>query len=303
MPGEQLLRVAATLNFGRPGKGKPLSTAKALKRINEQISKNPSDGLDFSDLLLRCAVKLNEVYRAPERGKLSEILQARLLAVAIELATDLEDDQRKKLIDQLERVTFRIYGLFGKDARYQVGKYVGLAVNIHRQELRTYEEIMNKLKNELGKEYPIDEAVQNGLANKRQEDPEMCRYVLWEYEIDLARKQDAVVPENVRREIFHSTAEQSIEHIFPRNVNAQGWDNKIPSEHVDRIGNLLLLPVSLNKKAGDKPFAKKKEFYRDSKLCMADEVRQEKDWGLKQIVQREKRIMDFAKHRWADLDP
>ena len=303
LPGEQLLRVAATLNFGRPGKGKPLSTAKALKRINEQISKNPSDGLDFSDLLLRCAVKLNEVYRAPERGKLSEILQARLLAVAIELATDLEDDQRKKLIDQLERVTFRIYGLFGKDARYQVGKYVGLAVNIHRQELRTYEEIMNKLKNELGKEYPIDEAVQNGLANKRQEDPEMCRYVLWEYEIDLARKQDAVVPENVRREIFHSTAEQSIEHIFPRNVNAQGWDNKIPSEHVDRIGNLLLLPVSLNKKAGDKPFAKKKEFYRDSKLCMADEVCEKEDWGLEQIKEREKRIMDFAKHRWADLDP
>ena len=306
LPGEQILRVAATLKFG-PEKGKPLSTAKALKRINEQIineqiSKNPSSDPPFSDLLLRCAVKLNEVYRAPERGKLSEILQARLLAVAIELATDLEDDQRKKLIDQLERVTFRIYGLFGKDARYQVGKYVGLAVNIHRQELRTYEEIMNKL-NELGKDYPIDAAVENGLANKRQEDPEMCRYVLWEYEIDLARKQGVVVPENVRREIFHSTAEQSIEHIFPRNVNAQGWDNKIPSEHVDRIGNLLLLPVSLNKKAGDKPFAKKIKVYKDSKLYMADEVRQEKDWGLKQIEQREKRIMDFAKHRWADLDP
>jgi len=303
LPGEQILRVAATLKFG-PEKGKPLSTAKALKRINEQISKNPSNGLDFSDLLLRCAVKLNEVYRAPERGKLSEILQARLLAVAIELATNLEDDQRKKLIDQLERVTFRIYGLFGKDARYQVGKYVGLAVDIYRNRRKfgTYEEIMKKL-HELGKDYPIDEAVKNGLANKRQEDPEMCRYVLWEYEIDLARKQDAVVPENVRREIFHSTAEQSIEHIFPRNVNAQGWDNKIPSEHVDRIGNLLLLPVSLNKKAGDKPFAKKKEFYRDSKLCMADEVCEKEDWGLEQIKEREKRIMDFAKHRWADLDP
>ena len=304
LPGEQILRVAATLKFG-PEKGKPLSTAKALKRINEQISKNPSNGLDFSDLLLRCAVKLNEVYRAPERGKLSEILQARLLAVAIELATDLEDDQRKKLIDQLERVTFRIYGLSGKDARYQVGKYVGLAVNIHRQELRTYEEIMNKL-NELGKGYPIDAAVDNGLANKRQEDPEMCRYVLWEYEIDLARKQGAVVPENVRREIFHSTAEQSIEHIFPRNVNAQGWINKIPqnpSEHVDRIGNLLLLPVSLNKQASDKPFADKKEVYKKSQLRMAMEVCQEKDWGLKQIEQREQRIMDFAKRRWADLDP
>jgi uncharacterized protein with ParB-like and HNH nuclease domain len=46
LPGEQILRVAATLKFG-PEKGKPLSTAKALKRINEQISKNPSSGLDF----------------------------------------------------------------------------------------------------------------------------------------------------------------------------------------------------------------------------------------------------------------
>jgi hypothetical protein len=319
LPGEQLLRVAATLNFG-PGKGKPLSTAKALKRrkgkplstakalkrINEQISKNPSDGLDFSDLLLRCAVKLNEVYRAPERGKLSEILQARLLAVAIELATDLEDDQRKKLIDQLERVTFRIYGLFGKDARYQVGNYVGLAVAIYKKEFRTYKEIMKEL-HELGKDYPIDAAVKNGLANKRQEDPEMCRYVLWEYEIDLARKLSGGVPdEDVRRQIFHSTAEQSIEHIFPRNVNAQGWVNKIPqnpSEHVDRIGNLLLLPVSLNKKAGDKPFAyKKKEVYEKSNVRMAkEEVCKEDDWGLEQIEQREQRIMDFAKRRWADL--
>jgi hypothetical protein len=306
LPGEQILRVAATLNFGSEKK-KPLSTAKALKRINEQISKNPSSGLDFSDLLLRCAVKLNEVYRAPERGKLSEILQARLLAVAIELATDLEDDQRKKLIDQLERVTFRIYGLSGKDARYQVGNYVGLAVNIHRQELRTYEEIMKKL-HELGKDYPIDKAVENGLANKRQEDPEMCRYVLWEYEIDLARKLSGGVPdEDVRRQIFHSTAEQSIEHIFPRNVNAQGWVNKIPqnpSEHVDRIGNLLLLPVSLNKKAGDEPFAKKKEVYGKSNVRMArEEVCKENDWGLEQIEQREQRIMEFAKRRWADLAP
>jgi hypothetical protein len=304
--GEQILRVAATLNFG-PQKGKPLSTAKALKRINEQSSKNPSDGLDFSDLLLRCAVKLNQVYRAPERGKLSEILQARLLAVAIELATHLKDDERKKLIDQLERVTFRIYGLFGKDARYQVGKYVGLAVDIHRGTFKTYEEIMKKL-HELGKDYPIDAAVKNGLANKRQEDPEMCRYVLWEYEIYLARKLSGGVPdEDVRRQIFHSTAEQSIEHIFPRNVNAQGWVNKIPqnpSEHVDRIGNLLLLPVSLNKEAGDEPFDKKKEVYGKSNVRMArEEVCKENDWGLEQIEQREQRIMDFAKLRWADLDP
>jgi hypothetical protein len=132
----------------------------------------------------------------------------------------------------------------------------------------------------------------------------MCRYVLWESEIDLARKQGVVVPENVRREIFHSTAEQSIEHIFPRNVNAQGWDNKIPSEHVDRIGNLLLLPVRLNKQAGDEPFAKKKEVYGKSNVRMArEEVCKENDWGLEQIEQREQRIMDFAKHRWADLDP
>jgi hypothetical protein len=311
LPGEQILRVAATLNFG-PQKGKPLSTAKALKRINEQSSKNPSDGLYFSDLLLRCAVKLNQVYRAPERGKLSEILQARLLAVAIELATDLRDDERKKLIDQLERVTFRIYGLFGKDARYQVGKYVGLAVDIHNRgksgtyKQITYKEIMEKL-HELGKDYPIDAAVKNGLANKRQEDPEMCRYVLWEYEIYLAQKQGVVVPdEDVRRQIFHSTAEQSIEHIFPRNVNAQGWVDKIPqnrSEHVDRIGNLLLLPVSLNKQAGDKPFADKKEVYKNSQVRMAKEVCEEDDWGLEQIEQREQRIMDFAKSRWDDLAP
>lgn len=65
--------------------------------------------------LLDVARKLVDLYASSQLGPTTEILHARLLAVAIKSAKGVNDDERRKLLEQWERVTFRIFGLFDKD--------------------------------------------------------------------------------------------------------------------------------------------------------------------------------------------
>lgn len=73
------------------------------------------------------------------------------------------------------------------------------------------------------------------------------------------------------------------------------------AQHVGRIGNLLLLPQTLNQQAKTKPFAEKKAIYKKHNLRMIKEVCEQPDWTLDQIDSREAKIVKWAKKRWADL--
>jgi Protein of unknown function (DUF1524) len=212
-------------------------------------------------------------------------------------------------------VPFRIFGLFGKDAREKVGDYVRLAAKIvsNDLELRTYNQILAALRS-LGAKHSIHDAVQEGLAGKDcYERPLMCRYVLWLYEEHLASTlgSGATVDEHERTSIWRRRASDSIEHIFPQNPwGVADWQGKMRrreqpednvSQHVGRIGNLLLLPVALNQEAKTRPFSEKKAIYCRHNLRMIKDVCQEPDWTLDQIEARELAIINWAKTRWADL--
>jgi hypothetical protein len=136
-------------------------------------------------------------------------------------AAGVSDNERRKLLEQWERVTFRIFGLFGKDSRTKVGDYVRLAYKIVAEDIetRTHNQIMAGLR-DLGQAHPIDQAVEEGLIRRDLYDrPEECRYLLWSYEEHLAQKlgSGATIDENERMEIWRLRALDSIEHIFPRN--------------------------------------------------------------------------------------
>jgi hypothetical protein len=136
---------------------------------------------------------------------------------------------------------------------------------------------------------------------------------LWLYEEHLAKEAGvgATVDEHERNAIWRMRAFDSIEHVFPKNpFGAPGWNGKMrrgagaeeyPYPHVDRIGNLILLPVQLNQEAQRKPFAEKKEIYGRHNLRMVREVSEENDWTLSQIEEREGRIIEWAKAQWCDL--
>lgn len=313
VPGDEILRIAATLYYG-PGQGKPRPADESLELLRSEC-KVPNSPTNISERLLAVAQKLSTLYANVQLGAVTDILQARLLAVAIMSAKGVSDAERIKLLEQWERVTFRIFGLFGRDSRTKVGDYVKIGYRIvtDHLEARTYNQIMAAL-HELGREYPADKAVEEGLKEKDfYESPDACRYLLWNYEEYLAAKlgHGATYDDQERSAIWKARASDSIEHVFPQNPASEpGWAGKMRAEdgaqeliqrHVGRIGNLLLLPVVLNSEAQARPFDEKKSIYDKHSLRMIKEVTSENDWTLNSIKKRENKIAAWAKIRWADV--
>jgi hypothetical protein len=313
IPGEEILRITATLYYG-PGQGKPRSADESLELLRKECTsfEKPTK---ISARLLDVARKLVKLHASPHLKPVTQILHARLLAVAIMTASGVSDNEQRKLLEQWERITFRIFGLFGKDSRTKVGDYVRLAFKIVTENIdtRTYNQIMAGLR-ELGQEHPIDLAVKEGLIRKNfYERPEECRYLLWSYEEHLAQRlgSGATVDENERMEIWRLRALDSIEHIFPRNPpTGKAWRGKMKSAagakqsleaNVGRIGNLLLLPVKVNQEAQNFPFNQKKETYAKHHLRMVQEVCENSDWTFSTIEAREAGIVEWAKTRWRDV--
>jgi hypothetical protein len=311
IPGDEILRITATLFYG-PGHGKPRPADESLELLRKEC-RTPNSPTQISERILGVATKLGSLYGNTQLAAVTDILQARLLAVAIMSASAVTEDERTKLLDQWERVSFRIFGLFGRDSRAKVGDYVRIGYRIMTNDidLRTYNQIMTELHN-LGREFSIDTAVADGLVGQDAYDnPEACRYLLWNYEEHLARiaGNGATYDEHERSAIWKERASDSIEHIFPQTPGT-GWSGKMclpnqPEEpiqnHIGRIGNLILLPTVLNSEAKAKPFVEKKALYSRHNLRMVAEVSQKDDWGLLEILEREATIAAWARIRWRDL--
>ena len=308
--GQEVVRVAATIRLGDEA-GKPVKAETALRSFRDYCDE-PEKTVTVSTWLYDNADKLVKLqgnrYWEPVVG----ILQARVLAVALMLTDTLTDPERERALDQWQRVTFRIYGLFGKDSRSKVGNYIRLAKNVMNKAegAGRYSEIMDSLR-QLGSDHPIEGAVKTGLEKTDCYEgfAEETRYILWHYEEHLAREAGVEIDKEIREAIWQErSASDTIEHIFPQSPEPGGaWDGKLKKHqrigsHVHRIGNLILLPQPLNEEARRQGFAAKKNIYAKSEgLRMVKEVMREKDWRQQEIEKRERKIADWAKMAWADI--
>jgi Protein of unknown function DUF262/Protein of unknown function (DUF1524) len=311
--GDEVLRMTATLYYGS-GAGKPLSADDSLAAIRSECTTGDKPRV-VSQRLLDVSQKLVKLYASVYLGPVTKIFHARLLAVAIMLAKGITESEREKLLHQWERVTFRVFELYNNDARTKVGEYVRTSAEIVRDDpgMRSYNQIMEALR-EIGSRYPADKAAEQ-LVNLDcyERSPEMCRYILWLYEEHLGDQAGtgATVDEYDRRIIWRLRASDSIEHIFPQTPGSiLAWKGKMRrsggsdeqiEDHVGRIGNLILLPITLNQEAKNHPFEKKRDTYSKHNIRMVKDVIKESDWTLDQIEAREARIVQWAKTRWADL--
>ena len=98
------------------------------------------------------------MYSDKRRNAVTDITQARLLAVAIMLRKDLREEDREKLLEQWERTSFKIFGLFRKDARNKVGEYVRAAKRIRKDSDANIDALLNSI-SEIGSDFPIESAV------------------------------------------------------------------------------------------------------------------------------------------------
>ena len=233
--------------------------------------------------------RLQEEMKQP----VTKIRHARLLAVAI-ILRDFSDEVERKLLDQWEKTSFRIFGLCRKDARTGVGDFVRFAREIHKKDLSP-DEISERIR-KIGAGYTIDEAGdQLWDADCYTKWKDELRYLLYRYEEYLAEQRGASLPVQQWNQIWKESAVNSIEHILPQSKGSQ-----YPSQtgiFVHRLGNLLLLPPRLNSTLGGKDPEAKAEAYHGTRLHIAEEVAetiQPDGWDTSEITKRESKIIEWV---------
>lgn len=301
--GREILSVSATL-WNKEQVSKPLSAEKAIDLFRDLSLENPIQIVEISNWILDVTEKLVEIYTNHRINAVTDISHARLLAVAIKLS-NLKPFEIKELLDWWERVTFRIFGMFKRDSRTKVGDYTKLSYKIINENW-TKDDIIEGFR-EIGLDYPIDDAVKelkesdcyNGWEND-------LKYFLYRYEEYLAKQHGENISAEIWEKIWNASPSNTIEHIHPKGPLTSVWKDKISNrqdyvdKHVNRLGNLLLLPPNINSKAGRKSFVEKKIIYKQNYLRMMDEVLAKRDWRRQEIEQREKELIKFAIKMWGD---
>ena len=288
----EALRFAATLHLPtRPSK--PLGEQDSVDELR-RVATDAKSIRSVAEWLLKVTQACDAVKSDVRQDAVTQITQARLLAVALH-AKDMEDRRRRELLAVWERVSFRIYGLWDKDARTGVGDYVRLAWDVINEKMSVDDIHAGIL--DIGSWYPIQDAVKAlRKTNCYSGWTDDLRYLLFRYEEHLARERRKKV-DNVQWELVWSkNASLSIEHIWPQSA--------APEDVKHTLGNLMLLPPGRNSQLGDQSPGDKVESYRETGFLHAAEVADMLDgasWSKKACEKRERKILEWASQEWGGL--
>ena len=294
------LRFAATLRTPECP-SRPFGEENAAILLHNQSKDGPEQVIETTRWLKEVTKTVDNLRVSRRMNAVTRIAQARLVATAVLLRQDITDDEKDRILSLWEKVTFRIYGMFRKDARTAVGEYVRLAWRIVNESLAPSDTL--KALSEIGSRFPVDEAVEN-LRNSncytywREE----LRYFMQRYEEHLSREAGQNFDNEQWRRIWADTSARSIEHIRPQSWwTSRGKDSEEGKMH--GLGNLLMLPPGLNSKLQDKAESKKVGDYTKTGLLVAQEVADTvstSGWTLKTMKDRETHLLEWAKQEWAD---
>ena len=230
----------------------------------------------------------------PRLNAVTRISQARLLATAIHLRDDLTDKQRQGLLARWEKVSFRIYGMLGNDARTRVGDYVRLAWRIINEGLSV--KAIDGAIGEIGEGFKMADAIACLRKTNCYDGWESeLRYLMFRYEEHLARQQHLNFSNEQWEKIWMVSPAESIEHVWAK--------SKAPDKHRHRLGNLVLLPPKLNSKLQDDAPKDKVVAYRKTGLLIAGEVAdiiEAEGWKAPSVENREAALLKWAATEWAD---
>jgi len=291
------LRFAATL-VAPAQPSRPLGEEEAVSVLRSATGGTAKGVVDVSKWVLDVTRAVDQLHANRRLGGVTLIVQARLLATAILLRTDLTADERQSALRAWERVSFRIFGLSRKDSRTKVGDYVRLAWRCWKSKLPR--ETLESQILALGNDFPIAQSIEAVRdENCYYEWGEELRYFLYRYEEHLSKQQNQNFNNEQWSHIWAESTSRSIEHI-----HAQSLGSQIPTEDgvfVHRLGNLLLLPPGLNSKLGNKPAIEKKEDYLKTGLLIAQDVAARiPDWNREAIIAREEELLSWAESEWGE---
>jgi len=292
------LRFAATLRSPM-SPSRPLGEEDAVELLRKQSEGGPHKVIETTKWLKAVTEAVDRLRADHTRNAVTGIAQARMVATAVYLRPDFTEEEKSKILRRWENVTFRIYGMFGKDARTAVGDYVRLAWSIAKGTL-SVDQILGRLSS-IGSSFPITEAVEN----LRESDcytgwGEELRYFFHRYEEHLAQEARQNFDNEQWNRIWQNSAANSIEHIRPQSYWASLGLEPDPNE-VHRLGNLLILPPRLNSKLGAKAPEEKADEYRKTGLLLAQEVADLlHSWSFDVTEKRENALLEWALREWVD---
>ena len=294
------MRFTATL-YSPDRPNRPLGEEDAALLLYERSKGSPEKVIETTRWLRRVTVAVDEVAANRRRDAVTRIVHARLVAIAIHLRVDLKQSEKEKILNRWENVTFRIFGMFQRDARTAVGDYVRLAWRIVREDLPP-EAILEEL-SKIGNKFPVADAIRTlRNADCYTGWGEDLRYFLYRYEEYLSREAGQNFDNEQWERIWEDNSARSIEHIRPQDWwFSKGRESEVGSMH--GLGNLVLLPPGLNSRLQNKPESEKVDDYVKTGLLIAQEVAitvRESGWNFKAMKEREARLLEWAKQEWAD---
>jgi hypothetical protein len=254
IPGHEIIRFAATLKE-ESGAGRPLSAEDTL-----EFFKNDCIKLSDNDLIINKIIEntvwlkeitscLSRLHADKRRNAVTDITQARLLAVAIMLCKDLREEEQNRLLEQWERTSFKIFGLFRKDARTKVSEYVRAAKKIRKDANANIDDLLNSISG-IGSDFPVETAVEELNKHDFYSDwQKELRYFFFRYEEYLSKINGNQLNQVVWNQIWESNPNNTIEHILPQDKSNPGWSHIAETKHkelLQSIGNLCLLSPNLN---------------------------------------------------------
>lgn len=290
----EALRFAATL-YQKTKPSKPLSEQESVDALRGEAI-DARNIRKVAKWLLKVTQACDTVKSSVRQDAVTQITQARLLAVALHTRDFKTKGETGKLLEVWEKVSFRIYGLHDRDARKSVGDYVRLAwevvnTNISARSVRT------KLL-EIGSDYPVLAAIKGLRKNNKwyTDKTDEFRYLMFRYEEHLAKQLRKRV-DNVGWELVWSkNANLSIEHISPQ--------SEAPEDIKHTLGNLMLLPPGRNAQLGKTRPRDKAVSYRETGFYHASEVadmlERRSSWTKKACEERERKILEWVREEWAD---
>ncbi len=301
--GHEIVRFSATLLKDDSG-NKPLSAEESLDYFLIACNKDINEVFVIVDFISKVTERLKEIYIDRRLKAVTDISQARLLAVAIKLSK-LNDNQKDNLLIEWEKISFRIFGLYRKDSRTAVGDYVRLSKYIISKDVK-YNTVL-KMLDDIGIKFPANKIPEQIYEKNCYEGwEEKARYFFFRYEEYLSKASSGEMNKDAWSQIWNDSPVKSIEHIYPQKPegNWNAWRGKIGrgrntfAKNIHRLGNLLLLTPPENSRCGNKTFNQKKTIYSQSKIRMTDEIVKKSDWNLKAITARENKLIKWAKETW-----
>jgi hypothetical protein len=175
--------------------------------------------------------------------------------------------------------------------------YAGRAVEVWEGEAKTAKDLVDRMKKHL----PDDDTFKAAFAQIKVSKSHLARYYL--RSLERTRRGDNQ-PELI---VNDDQTEITLEHILPENP-AGKWgriDQSMAEPVYRRLGNMVLLRMSVNSVIGNVTFEEKKKAYEKSaqSLLLTQDVTTYPDWNLDMINLRQAELAKLAAKTWPITPP